>query len=226
MSIFSAKIKGIALLIISKMLVLFWYPFKYNKSKISSWIGIRAIIEEPIKIGESVRIDRNPCIGKYTSIQNGCVIGRNVKSIGRFCSIAEQTIIGPNNHPIHELSTSSCFYSPAWGVTESDSRDVYNGLEHETNIGNDVWIGARAVILSGVSVGDGAIVAAGSIVTKDVPPYAIVAGGPARIIKYRFAQQKIAELMILKWWDKDINEAMMDWKRWKANFNKGEKIDV
>lgn len=68
-------------------------------------------------------------------------------------------------------------------------------------IGNDVWIGAGAQVLSGVSIGDGAIVGAGAIVTRDVPPYAIVAGNPARHIRYRFAPDVIDELLRLQWWD-------------------------
>lgn len=73
-------------------------------------------------------------------------------------------------------------------------------------IGSDVWIGARAAILEGVTIGDGAVVAAGAVATKDVPPYAIVGGVPAKIIKYRFDEETIKKLLELKWWDKD-----MDW---------------
>jgi carbonic anhydrase/acetyltransferase-like protein (isoleucine patch superfamily) len=68
-------------------------------------------------------------------------------------------------------------------------------------VGNDVWVGTRAIILSGVTIGDGAIVAAGSVVTKDVPPYAIVAGNPARLIRYRFSDETIAAMCRIRWWD-------------------------
>ena len=72
-----------------------------------------------------------------------------------------------------------------------------------THIGNDVWIGLNATILDGVTIGDGAIVAAGAVVTKDVPPYAVVAGVPAKIIKYRFTESQIDFLLKFRWWEKD-----------------------
>ncbi|MGB0498557.1 MAG: CatB-related O-acetyltransferase, partial [Rubricella sp.] len=80
---------------------------------------------------------------------------------------------------------------------------------------NDVWIGARAIIMSGVTIADGAIVAAGAVVTKDVEPYAIVGGNPARVIRYRFEQRVIERLMALSWWDWDharIGEALPDFR--------------
>ena len=79
--------------------------------------------------------------------------------------------------------------------------------EYETvTIGHDVWIGTRAIVLDGITVGNGAVIAANSVVTKDVPPYAIVAGVPAKIIKYRFNDDKINKLNDSKWWELDLNE--------------------
>ncbi|WP_318011557.1 CatB-related O-acetyltransferase [Mesorhizobium sp. CO1-1-9] len=74
-------------------------------------------------------------------------------------------------------------------------------VEGPTEIGNDVWIGLRAVIMPGITIGDGAIIGAGSIVTKDVAPYAIVAGNPARLLRYRFTDDQIASLLAIRWWD-------------------------
>ena len=78
--------------------------------------------------------------------------------------------------------------------------------EESTIIGNDVWIGAKAIIRSGVTIGDGAVIGAGAVVTKDVPPYAIVAGVPAKIIRYRFDEELRKALLAAKWWDRDMTE--------------------
>jgi len=75
-----------------------------------------------------------------------------------------------------------------------------------TQIGNDVWIGARAIVLDGISIGDGAVIAAGAVVTKDVPPYAIVGGVPAKLIRYRFEDDVIQELLKWKWWDLSLDD--------------------
>lgn len=127
-------------------------------------------------------------VGKYT---NGYRYIRDdiIKSIGAFCSIAINQTVVPNTHPIYYVST--------WDI----------GFEHEkaptlhsTIIGNDVWIGTGCIIFNNVSIGDGAIIGAGSIVRKNIPPYAIVVGA-SQIIKYRFPKEIIDKLLIMKWWD-------------------------
>lgn len=125
--------------------------------------------------------------------------------IGRYCSIGFESIIGLGTHPSTYLSTHPAFYSAAKQsgisfVTES-SYSEYQSID----IGNDVWIGARAIVLGGVSIGDGAIVAAGAVVTKDVPPYAIVGGVPARLLRYRFSEEVIEELLDWKWWNSSVD---------------------
>jgi len=100
-----------------------------------------------------------------------------------------------SEHPTDIVSTSPKIYR---NIKSQDIRDVYSS----PIIGNDVWIGANAIILQGVTIGDGAIVAAGAVVTKDVPPYAIVGGVPAKVIKYRFPDSTIVKLLEIKWWDK------------------------
>lgn len=102
------------------------------------------------------------------------------------------------------LSTHRMFYSrgrPEWtGFCKEE-----NFLEKQrTSIGHDVWIGARAVVMDGVRIGDGAVIAAGSVITKDVPPYAIVGGVPAKIIRHRFGEELIQQLLIAPWWDDDL----------------------
>jgi acetyltransferase-like isoleucine patch superfamily enzyme len=117
-----------------------------------------------------------------------------VVRIGSFCSIAGMRVIIDGNHPVHELSTYPWkrlypSYPPSnWG-------------KETPVIGNDVWIGNRVTMYSGVTVGDGAIIAGDSVVTKPVPPYAVVAGNPARIVKYRFDPETIKVLLETHWWD-------------------------
>lgn len=121
--------------------------------------------------------------------------------VGRFCSIAANCIIGMGSHPLNYLSTSSIFTAPHNGLGQSWTKKAFFEEYKPIVIGNDVWIGQRVMIIGGVKIGDGAVVGAGAIVTNDVPPYAIVAGVPARIIRYRFSDDIIAELECLKWWD-------------------------
>lgn len=132
--------------------------------------------------------------------------------IGRYSSIANQVETVNGFHPSHTfLSTHPAFYGSYnfTGLQYSAEKifEDYRYADDEKSvaviIGNDVWIGAGAKILAGVKIGDGAIVAAGACVTKDVPPYAIVGGVPARVIKYRFEKDEIEKLMALKWWEKD-----------------------
>ena len=121
--------------------------------------------------------------------------------IGAYCSIANNVYIGGAEHPVGWVSTSPVFQK----VRHSGPTIRY--AEHElpeyeqTIIGNDVWIGHGAIIKQGVKVGDGAIVGSGAVVTKDVPPYGIVGGCPAKLIKYRFDENIIEELKSIKWWD-------------------------
>jgi acetyltransferase-like isoleucine patch superfamily enzyme len=134
--------------------------------------------------------------------------------IGRYCSFGEQIQIGRHPHPMHWVSTSPFFYVKYTNVLDMDlpenieldaPRDFKKGgrpvIAKLTVIGNDVWIGHGAFILPGVTVGDGAVIAAMSVVTKDVPPYALVAGSPAKVVRYRFAETNIKALQASKWWE-------------------------
>lgn len=119
-------------------------------------------------------------------------------NIGSFCSIAENvTIFGGGEHPSDWVST---FPLRAAFNQANAYLDGLPPTKGQTNIGNDVWIGYGAKILSGVTIGDGAIIGAGSVVIKNVPPYAIVGGNPAKFIRYRFNKEQISQLLSIKWW--------------------------
>lgn len=121
-------------------------------------------------------------------------------SIGSFCSISDNVVIGGSNHPMHFVSTSPVFLSHRDSVKAKFSKFEYLDLPR-TSIGNDVWIGHSAFVRAGVNIGHGAVVAMGSVVTKDVPPYTIVGGNPARILRLRFSEDICDRLLLTQWWD-------------------------
>jgi acetyltransferase-like isoleucine patch superfamily enzyme len=127
-------------------------------------------------------------------------------TLGKFSCIAPDVIIGLGEHPSRNfVSTHPAFFSPNGQAGFTFVNRTYF-KEYETcNIGNDVWIGARAIVLDGVTIGNGAIIGAGAVVTKDVPPYAIVGGVPAKILRYRFEANEIEHLQQYRWWDKDFD---------------------
>ncbi|WNY88749.1 CatB-related O-acetyltransferase [Leclercia adecarboxylata] len=149
-------------------------------------------------------------IGAFTGIYGGKV-GHCV--IGRYCSIASGVDIASDQHPTDWLSSSMVQYVPnihGWGdwlkrnehkYTEPKGRFLSNSPVH---IGNDVWIGQGVFIKSGVNIGDGAVIAAHSVVVNDIPPYAIAAGVPAKVKKYRFSNEIINRLLEIKWWNYNI----------------------
>jgi acetyltransferase-like isoleucine patch superfamily enzyme len=157
-----------------------------------------------IKINNNVSL--NKCrIGDYSYIGDSSSF-LNCK-IGKFCSISSNVKVGLGRHPSNELvSTSPIFYSSKGQLPLTFISTIKNDfIEYlSVEIGNDVWIGYHVTIIDGVKIGNGAIIAAGSIVTKDIPDYAIVGGIPAKIIRYRFSPKEIEFLLKFNWWDKDI----------------------
>lgn len=161
------------------------------------FLGDYNTIYNDVKLS-NVKIGDYSYVASYSKLAN--------LEIGKFSSIGPEVYAGLGKHPSRNfVSTHPIFYSPL-GQLEITfvSNSFFKEFEH-IKIGSDVWIGARAIILDGVTVGDGAIVAAGAVVTKDVPPYAVVGGVPARVLRYRFEPSEIEYLLKSKWWDKDVD---------------------
>lgn len=167
----------------------------------------------------SVRVSKNVKIGFNTEVQTGTeidleteigsysYIGRNCNitksNIGNYVSIANNVSIGQGEHVLSNLSTSSLFYDEAYSALTKE----------KCIIENDVWLGVDSIVLRGVTVGNGAVIGANAVVTKDVPPYAIVVGSPARVIKYRFDKDKIDMIINSKWWEESPEEAKKIFER-------------
>jgi acetyltransferase-like isoleucine patch superfamily enzyme len=158
-------------------------------------------IGKNVKIASYATVNESK-IGSYTYIASASTVNRT--DIGKFCSIGANCMIGLGKHPSSEyVSTSPIFYSTAkqLGITFAD-QDYFEEFGSIT-IGNDVWLGNGVVIRDDINIGDGAIIGAGSVVTKDIPSYAIYGGVPAKLIRYRFTEEQISFLLETKWWNKD-----------------------
>lgn len=153
-------------------------------------------------LGDSVHIQREALMYS-TSVGDYTYTGKNFTSwyaqIGKFCSISWNVSIGGANHDYERVTTHSFLYSNDYDFL--DGRTGYNRFEEPCVIGNDVWIAANASICRGVTVGTGSVIAAGAVVTKDVEPYTIVAGVPAKPIKKRFSDEVISILLESEWWN-------------------------
>lgn len=145
----------------------------------------------------------NVDIGMYT--HGGCFVPGYVDKftkIGRYCSIANPITIRNRNHPLELKSMHAFFFNPKLKICDKDFIEYV-----PLTICNDVWLGQNSIIMPHVTkIGDGAVVGAGAVVNKDVPPYAVVVGNPSRIVRYRFSKELIEELLASKWWEKSIEE--------------------
>ena len=174
--------------------------FKYRKTNISPFASLSDCkIDSHVCIRPFAKLERTE-IGKCTSI--GSLSAVYDTKVGKFCSIARESYIGGANHPLDFVSTSGCFYlkSNFTGICYNEQDYKWHKL---TVIDNDVWIGVKAIILSGLHISTGAVIGAGSIVTHDIGPYEIWAGNPARLIRKRFDDETINKLISSNWWEKD-----------------------
>lgn len=155
-------------------------------------------------------------VGRCTYCAGSVYIMSPDTSIGAFCSIGQNVRLGHGEHPLNFLSTSPYLYLDAFGFKTENTPHHNEFWAQEIKpvmIGNDVWIGDHVIIKNGITVGNGAVIGAGAVVTKDVPPYAIVAGVPARLIRYRFEKDIIQTLLKTEWWnlpDEDIKTLYYD----------------
>jgi acetyltransferase-like isoleucine patch superfamily enzyme len=143
------------------------------------------------------KIDSFSYVSYFSHLQN--------VTVGKYCSIAKRVSVGLGFHPTNFISTSPIFYSPKNPLFKSIVKDKKFEDIKPSFIGNDVWIGANTVILDGVRIGHGSIIGANSVVTKDVEPYSIVGGVPAKLIRKRFLEEEIEFLLKLEWWDKPLD---------------------
>lgn len=171
-----------------------------------------------VKIDNISRISRKAKIYSRVQVSDSSMndysyIGRRSRlihtKVGKFCSISSDCAIGMGTHSLQNISTSSIFTARRNGTgiswTSGSSFEEFK----ITIIGNDVWVGQRAMVMGGITIGDGAVIGAGAVVTKDVPPYAIVGGVPAKIIRYRFPNEVIEKLESSEWWslpDKELKD--------------------
>lgn len=199
--------------ILIRIIKYFWFHIRYYTKlsfSVTSSIARTSSFEGANKI--------YPFASFHGSMGYGSYIGPHCKieaNIGRFTSIADHVRTNRGIHPYTYPYATTCpmFFSVEKqnGQTFADEMK-FNELREIPTIGNDCWIGENAFIVGGIKIGDGAVVLAGAVVTKDVPPYAIVGGVPAKLIKYRYDEETIRFLLDLKWWEKNVKWLQRHWK--------------
>jgi len=171
----------------------------YDQVEIGDFSVVRCSILE-----NNVRIDRynqilNSSLGAFSYTgKNATVLHAK---IGKFCSISWNSTLGGADHDYRRVCQHAILYDPRMHENMSNFVPLYDRYKEKLILGHDVWVGCGAFVKRGVKIGNGAVVGANSVVTKDVPSYAIVAGNPARILKYRFGIDKQQYLEDLRWWD-------------------------
>lgn len=214
-------------------------PLHYvNQEHKRSKLSVHPVIHETAKIEKS-------WIGSYTSIGPRSIL-HEVKfddysycgpdvifkfcDIGKFCSIAAQVAINPGNHPMWRVTQHHATYRRQLYdfAAEDDSDFFQHRRDDHVAIGHDVWIGNGAKIMAGVTVGTGAVIAAGAVVTKDVAPYTVVGGVPAKLIKERFSKRVAEQILSVAWWDwphELIKERLADFNDVESFLRKFARFD-
>ncbi|MGJ8618546.1 MAG: CatB-related O-acetyltransferase [Sulfitobacter sp.] len=178
-----------------RQLILMLFNKRHGTRIKSTDVSLRANIAHGVKIQRGSFVDKHSRIGAYSYLGKNCVV--SVASIGRYCSVGDSVVIGPGEHDMDQVSTSTEFQD-----------DVFENLTKKPcSIGHDVWIGAQSLILRGVTIGNGAVVGANSVVTCDVDDFEVVAGSPARLIKTRFDAARAKQISDSGWWMQDRDDA-------------------
>jgi virginiamycin A acetyltransferase len=157
-------------------------------------IDTNTVLESPVRIGRNTLI-ANSRIGCYSFIGEGSTV--NAADVGRFCSGAWGVTLGASAHRLDRATTHTFPLNAIDGGFVSGR----NLLPEPVHIGHDVWIGCGAIVLSGINVGNGAVIGAGALVTRDVPDYAIVVGSPAKVIRLRYEESLVKRLNAVAWWN-------------------------
>lgn len=215
---------------------IYFRPFFHFDGVLGKSVNVRnkVFAEEYARVPESALTwNEELDIGAFSYIVQGCML--EGCKIGRYCSIATGTRVLCDGHPLDRVTTSTISYgSNIFNLIKKDFgaeviQDRKLNKPKRTSIGHDVWIGENSTIKRGVNIGTGAVVAANSLVVKDVPPYAIVGGNPARIIRFRFDEPTIDALLTSKWWnlrpDSFAELDLSDVELFLSNKNKFENID-
>lgn len=198
--------------LLSNPLVVYYVRYFRNVKLMRAVVGVSigrnasvvgSSLSEYVAIGDDVSLV-NCKIGRCTYLSKGGVVAYT--EIGKFCSIGPDLRVGLGRHPTSWVSTHPIFYSDL-----AQCGVVFRALsifeeQRLTIVGNDVWIGARVTIMDGVKIGDGAIIAAGAVVTRDVAPYSVVAGVPARHIRFRCDPVLVEKIQAIAWWDWPLTE--------------------
>lgn len=179
----------------------------YPRTGDKETIYLKHVITNPnITVGDFTMYNdfvNDPTLFEKNNVLYHYPINHDKLQIGKFCSIAcgAKFLFNSANHTLSSLSTYPFpLFFEEWGL---ETKDVTNAWDNKGDIviGNDVWIGYEAVVLAGVTIGDGAIIGTRAVVTKDVPPYTIVGGVPAKSIKKRFSEETISALLEIQWWN-------------------------
>ena len=180
------------------------YLLGFLKNLFNPSVSLFALIDLHSHVSRKARIHLGAkvfesTVGRFSYLTRGSSL--IFSEIGKFCSIGHGAIVGLANHTTDKLSVSPLFTEKKNATGHSWAHESIVHPYEKVFLGNDVWVGSRAMILGGVNIGDGAVIGAGAIVTKDVPPYAVVAGIPAKVIRFRFDEETVKDLLEIKWWD-------------------------
>lgn len=197
---------------IRRFIILIWRKYqRYRLKKKAVFIDKGVVFNTSSSFDENVRIHQgaNVCdseIGAFSYVSSNCFLPNCI--IGKYCSIANNVQVITSTHPSRQfVSTSPVFYSiqKQCGISFVEEKyfdEILLTQGRSIIIENDVWIGSNVILMGGINIGNGAIIGAGAVVTKDVPAYAVVGGVPSKVIRYRFPDDKIKKLLASEWWNK------------------------